>query len=335
MANLEDLVRPFQLPLTPASHPPTGPSPAPQNQTDLVLAYCDLQSVPAVDPSVWEFAGDVMHVNTSDAVWAYQRFGNSTGDRPPLILVPGYGGTMHAWPTTWLQALALDQEVIIFDNRGQGLTVDLMPTAPITMEGMSQDVVDFIEALDLDEKPNLMGWSMGGMVTLTTAALRGDAINKAVVISGSPGSLASPHPQADVLSAFSGNVIKAEAFLNMSTPIVNNASREFACDHWYQLLIDEDIPVNTTTMSRQYQALLNFFTLDDLVDSNLGKITIDILMVGGDLDPVVPVEGLRRAATLIPHPWLVIYPNAAHHVAFQYADSFLPLLSTFLTFESY
>ncbi|KDD77098.1 hypothetical protein H632_c19p0 [Helicosporidium sp. ATCC 50920] len=210
-----------------------------------------------------------------------------------------------------------------------------MPTAPITMEGMSQDVVDFIKALDLDEKPNLLGWSMGGMITLTTAALRGDAINRAVVISGSPGSPASALPHADVLSAFSGNVINAETFLNMSTPIVNSASRQFACDHWYQLLIDEDIPVNATTMSRQFQAMVEYFTMDNLVDSNLGNITIDILMVGGDLDPVVPVQGLRRAATLIPHPWLVIYPNAAHHVAFQYADSFLTLLSNFLTFENY
>ena len=51
------------------------------------------------------------------------RFGNDSSERPPLVLIVGFGSTTTTWPLALLEPLAEQQEVVIFDNRGQGQTV--------------------------------------------------------------------------------------------------------------------------------------------------------------------------------------------------------------------
>jgi len=51
------------------------------------------------------------------------RFGNASSGRPALVMVPGFSATIDSFPLDLLAALAAEQEVILVDNRGQGLTI--------------------------------------------------------------------------------------------------------------------------------------------------------------------------------------------------------------------
>lgn len=86
-----------------------------------ILELCNT-TMPMPDPSAIDFLGTMETIDIPNAEIAYFRFGNSSTGRPAIMLVPGFGSTMAAWPLRFLQALAEDQEVIIFDNRGQGLS---------------------------------------------------------------------------------------------------------------------------------------------------------------------------------------------------------------------
>lgn len=60
----------------------------------------------------------VQTVPIDDIEIAYKEF----GDGPPLVLIMGYAGTMDMWDVPVLQGLARDYRVVVFDNRGMGLS---------------------------------------------------------------------------------------------------------------------------------------------------------------------------------------------------------------------
>lgn len=99
---------------------PTGST----NATD-VLDFCEEGGYihVAVQPTYADFIGDLQYVSVPDgADLAYYRFGNSTAGLPPLVLIAGFGDTMALWTVPFLEHLARDQEVIMFDNRGMGFS---------------------------------------------------------------------------------------------------------------------------------------------------------------------------------------------------------------------
>jgi len=51
----------------------------------------------------------------------------------------------------------------------------------------------------------------------------------------------------------------------------------------------------------------------------------------GDLDPLVPQEGSRRAASLMPNAHFVAVPDCGHWAQLEAHDRFLAELHTFLT----
>lgn len=83
------------------------------------------------------------------------------GSGRPLIMLVGYSGNLLHWNSEFIYKLAESYTVYLPDNRLVGLTKS---SNPESMEGMAQDSIDFIKALDL-EKPIICGWSMGGNCT--------------------------------------------------------------------------------------------------------------------------------------------------------------------------
>ena len=88
------------------------------------------------------------------------------GSGPPLVLIMGYTGTMEAWDPRFVDALARHYRVVIFDNAGVGRTQPL--PAPLTIDAMADQTSALISTLGLG-RPNILGWSMGGMIAQALA----------------------------------------------------------------------------------------------------------------------------------------------------------------------
>ena len=67
-----------------------------------------------------------------------------------------------------LQALAAGREVVVFDNARAGLSND-SATGPLSVEGMAASTMQLLRALQLG-RPDVLGFSLGGMVALQMAA---------------------------------------------------------------------------------------------------------------------------------------------------------------------
>src|SRR5215213_2338598 len=88
------------------------------------------------------------------------------GDGGPLILLHGGLGSGEMFGPV-RPALAESHQVIAVDLQGHGRTADI--DRPIDVSLMADDIAALIDHLGLD-KPDLVGYSLGGGVALHTAA---------------------------------------------------------------------------------------------------------------------------------------------------------------------
>src|SRR3954454_10537727 len=93
----------------------------------------------------------------------YRTFGSGR----PLVLIMGLDGTMGSWDPTFLDALAAGgHRVVILDNEGVGKTSTLK--GKLTIARMADTTAGLIKALKL-KRPDVGGWSMGGMIAQSFA----------------------------------------------------------------------------------------------------------------------------------------------------------------------
>ncbi len=101
------------------------------------------------------------------------------GTGHPLILLHGGLGATSMFGAN-LPALAKGRQVIAVDLQGHGRTADI--DRPISPELMAGDVAALIEHLKLD-RPDLMGYSLGGGVAFFTALRHPELVGKLVIVS--------------------------------------------------------------------------------------------------------------------------------------------------------
>ena len=97
----------------------------------------------------------------------------------PLILLHGGLGAIEMFGPN-LPALAEGHRVVAVDLQGHGRTADV--DRPISVETMAEDIVALIKKLGL-EKPDVLGYSLGGGVALLVASRHPELVRKLVVVS--------------------------------------------------------------------------------------------------------------------------------------------------------
>src|ERR1700722_7127386 len=175
------------------------------------LAACGSPPTTATTASVTSTPGQV--AATALGTVGYREIGSG----PPLVLIMGYAGTMETWEPQLVDTLARHFRVVIFDNAGIGGTRAL--PSPLTIDAMADQTSALISALGLG-RPDVLGWSMGGMIAQALAVLHPDQVRRLVLSATYPGSgqavlpavadrlAASDFPanQASALSAFKAAV---------------------------------------------------------------------------------------------------------------------------------
>jgi pimeloyl-ACP methyl ester carboxylesterase len=105
----------------------------------------------------------------------YETYG---AGRPLMLLHGGLGSGEMFGPV--LPALSSDHQVIAVDLQGHGRTADI--DRPLDVRLMADDIAALIEHLGLD-KPDLLGYSLGGGVAFFTAAKHPELVGRMVMVS--------------------------------------------------------------------------------------------------------------------------------------------------------
>ncbi len=118
------------------------------------------------------------HADLEGRTLAYRQF----GEGPPLVLAVRFRGTMDSWDPLFLDELAKNFMVVIFDYTGLGGSTG---TPTYDRASLAKDARDLIDFLGFD-KVVMGGWSLGGVVAQVCATTYPDKVSQAVLIGTAP-----------------------------------------------------------------------------------------------------------------------------------------------------
>jgi pimeloyl-ACP methyl ester carboxylesterase len=236
------------------------------------------------------------------------------GSGPPLVLIMGYGLTMEDWDPRLVHALALHHRVVMFDNSGVGRTQDL--PQPFSIEAMADQTSALIDTLGLG-KPDVLGWSMGGMIAQALAVLHPAQVRRLVLCATYPGSgQAVTTPAAELRTASDFPANQASALNAFKAAIAEYPAAPTA---------------SSGTRGIQVLAMSDWQTGSDAAGRETARISAPTLIADGTDDQLDPVANDRTLASTIPGATLVLYPDAGHAFLFQDWARFAALVNSFLT----
>jgi len=286
----------------------------------LLLAFGGEGSAAATVPSIT--SRPIQVIQTSDGSVSYR----SVGSGPPLVLIMGYSGSQDDWAPELVDALAAQHRVIIFDNAGIGHTT--MPAGTLSISGMAKQTAAFINALGL-KHPDVLGWSMGGMVAQALAVLHPDDVHRLVLsatYSGN-GKATSPSPANAAALVEAAKTGDTNAIMALIFPANQLAAQESAYirgvsgyPRFYQA--PEALAV------AQHAAISSWAT--GAIVAGHGHISAPTLIGDGADDLMTPPANVQKMVREIPGARSVIYPDAGHGFLFQDASAWAARINAFL-----
>jgi pimeloyl-ACP methyl ester carboxylesterase len=265
----------------------------------------------------------------------YDTFGDQSAS--PMLLVAGLGVQLIGWDEEFCELLASQGYwVIRFDNRDVGCSTRFdklgMPdmaafmqvamqqtqmgseslSTPYYLRDMANDAVSLLDTLGI-ESAHILGASMGGMIVQETVIHHPDRIRTMTSISSSTGNPALPPPTPEAMavlmqpppmdreSHIENSLASARIFNGPTFPIDEDRVRERARQNF-------DRGLSPAGTARQLAAIFASGSRKEALKS----VTVPTLVIHGDADPLVPVEGGIDTAEAIPDAELLIIEGMGH-----------------------
>jgi len=278
------------------------------------------------------YTADTLENHTAagpSAVFTYRRTGPRGG--VPLVLLMRFRGTIDWWDPEFVDRLAADRDVILFDNVGIGYTGG---EPRDTAEGFADGAIEFIEALGLTQV-DLLGWSLGGIVAQHVALRRPGLVRK-IVVAGSSGpgvAPGTPEMSERVLSIMAKPDADTEDLLYLFYPETEQA-RAAGFEHLAKVAkrLEGGGPVVTEDAAQgQLAAVGRLLAVEwDQLKAELRSISQPVLYANGIHDVMIPALGSYKAVEQVPDSTLVLYSDAGHAFLFQHIDEFVAQINLFL-----
>lgn len=259
-----------------------------------------------------------------DVFLHYETFGND--DAPALLLVNGLGSQCINFKEEFCERfVARGFRVVRFDNRDVGLSSHLKGGPKYTVDDMANDGFAVLDAVAAP-RAHIAGWSMGGMIVQAMAISRPERVLSMTSVMSAPGAIPGRR-DPDVLAAFSAPPATtrdeaAEAHLRglraWGSPASFDVERITADAHAaYDRCWDPE------GRARQAMAI---GSSPSRVDA-LRNLVVPTLVVHGDADRLVPIEGGRATADAIPGARLEIVEGMGHDYPPEHWDRIVELIS--------
>jgi pimeloyl-ACP methyl ester carboxylesterase len=231
------------------------------------------------------------------------------GTGPPLVLLHGFGASLHDWyEAGYVAALADDYRLVLVDARGHGASDK--PRAPAAYRAAlrAADVVAVLDDLGID-RAHIFGYSMGAVTGFALAAHAPDRCRSLVLGGASPGGYDPPEPDPVVELLRQGAPAWADAVGRGATP--ERRARLLRIDP--VALIAQRVAA-----AAEHRGVL----------ADLRRMTLPCLLFAGEAAP--EHAGVAQGATQLARATFVSLPNATHADGFSRTDLVLPHVRAFL-----
>lgn len=227
-------------------------------------------------------------------------------EKPTLLLLHGGPGADHSIYRPAYSALADIVQIVYLDHRGNGRSED-GPREAWNLAQWGDDVRAFCDALDIVD-PIVLGASFGGMVALAYATRHPAHPSKLVLISTEAAGGSHRERRVALFERFGGPEVGALArrrFLEARghpDQASLDAWRRLAIPHYFRVPRDPDMARRAVNRME----VLRWFTRPDGESHSfnffpdLHRIRCPTLVLGGEDDPIHPIESQADIAAALP-----------------------------------
>jgi proline iminopeptidase len=264
-------------------------------------------------------------------------------EKPTLLMLHGGPGFDHSIYKPAYSVLADVAQIIYLDHRGNGRSDD-GPRESWTLAQWGDDVRAFCEVVGIVD-PIVLGASFGGMVALAYATRHPDHPSKLVLISTEAAGDTYLDRRVALFERFGGPELGALArrrFLDG-----DDRRDQAAVDAWRKLAFPvytrtpRDLNIGSRTVGKPEVGLRWFAKPDGESHSfnmfpELGRIRCPTLILGGEDDPMHPIESQADIAAALP-PHLVRFErfaNCGHAVVPDQPERAMAVIGEFIAQRS-
>lgn len=260
----------------------------------------------------------------------YDSFGDPAN--APLVLIMGLAAQMILWEEDFCKQLAAHGFwVVRFDNRDIGLSTkfgssrtpskpEMLLTAlspklsrpPYKLLDMAKDTVGLMNALSIGSA-HVVGVSMGGAIAQELAIHFPKRVRTLTSIMSSTGNPKLPRPNPEALAVLTKRApAHREAYLEQYAATWATLAGEYYPFNKVRTLqqgaASFERGINPPGVARQLLAII----ASGNRSKALGSVRLPALVIHGSLDPLVPVEGGRDTARVIPGAKLLVIDGMGH-----------------------
>ncbi len=218
----------------------------------------------------------------------------------PIVHVHGFGiSGKYLVPTA--ERLALLHPTIVPDLPGYGRSH--RPPQTLTIPELAQNLAAFLDGFDY-ERYILLGNSMGCLISLEFAHEFPDRVDRLVLVSPAGGPNNQPLPRALGQMALDG-IRETLALLPVAVP--------------------DYVRFGPISSLRLFHAMTKYPTVE-----RAAELSIPILAVAGQRDPLVSRERLDLFASMHPNITLVVQDRAAHAINFTHPKALSELVNDWI-----
>lgn len=276
-----------------------------------------------------DFKAEVKYVEVNGVKLAYY----TRGQGKPLVMINGFISTMSLWDPLLIDDLSKNHQLILFDNRGVGLSTDTAENNT-TVPQMADDAAALIRSLGI-EKPDVIGWSMGARIAQQLVIRHPDVVGKVVLAAPNPGGSRNIPATEEVEDKLNDPNLPMEGKIGLVFPpevggVKAGAEifariRKAAADG----TAPNDLDVSKQTTERQDRARTTLWSADESNFENLKNIKNPVLVTDGRYDLIDNPMNSVLIAQQVPFAWLAFF-DGGHAFLFQQHEKFTATVEAFL-----
>jgi pimeloyl-ACP methyl ester carboxylesterase len=259
-------------------------------------------------------------------------------EKPVLLMLHGGPGFDHSIYRPAYSALADIAQIVYLDHRGNGRSED-GPREGWNLAQWGDDVRAFCDALGIAD-PIVLGASFGGMVALAYATRHPDHSSKLILISTEARGGSYPDRRVELFERFGGPEVGALArrrfleFRGHPDQASRDAWRRLAMPLYFRKPRDPDMARRAVNRPEVLQLFTGPGGEADTFNMfpDLHRIQCPTLVMGGEDDPMHPIESQADIAAALPAHLVQFerFANCGHAVVPDAPERAMALLRDFI-----
>lgn len=258
--------------------------------------------------------------------YAYRVIGQADG--PPLVMMNRFRGTMDEWDPAFVDRLADDRTVILFDNAG----VARSSGAPSPrLAGWADNTATFVGALGYREI-DVLGFSLGGLMAQELVHRHPGLVRRLIIAGSGAGYVEGYNVRPQAIAVATKPVNTDADFLYLffrDTPTSQAAGRA----HLARLRQRDDAfaaLVSADAWRAMLSAASDVGTPETSLLNRAPDLKIPVLVANGVEDAMIPTYQSFALAQALPDATLILYPDSGHAFMFQFPEAFADTVNRFL-----